>query len=170
MAAMREEFIAFCDQQYKPLLQFLMNAGASFPQAQDAAQDSFGDGWELVRSGAWAQVRNPPGWIRTVGLRRYYRYRDRASREVPVLDLADAPQPGPCPAELAEQTLTVMNLLHSLPVRERVALAFQIDGFSCRETAAYLGLTEQDVQNLRKKARKTIDKLDQINPARRRPR
>jgi RNA polymerase sigma factor (sigma-70 family) len=46
--------------------------------------------------------------------------------------------------------------LRSLPSRERTVLALRIDGFSTRETADHLGITEQQVRRLLTKARETL--------------
>jgi DNA-directed RNA polymerase specialized sigma24 family protein len=156
MAVMREEFVKFCDREHESLVRFLMNVGASLQDAQDAAQEAFIDGWRLAESGVWTEVRNPAGWIRKVGQRKYYRHRGRAGREVPVPDFADAPPPCPWPADLADEARAVLDGLRRLPPREQTALALQIDGFSCRETADYLGITEQQAADLRKKARKAF--------------
>ena len=154
MARVRDEFISFYDREHQQLVRFLMNAGASLHTAQDAMQETFLDGWSLVQSGGWDGVKNPPGWIRVVGLRKYYRMGSPAGREVCVPDFADAPPPGPCPVDLAAEARAILAVLHSLAPDERVALAFQIDGFSCRETAEYLGISEQQAADLRKKARR----------------
>jgi DNA-directed RNA polymerase specialized sigma24 family protein len=169
MAGMRGEFITFYDREHQLLIRFLMNAGASLPAAQDAMQEAFVDGWALVQSGEWDGLRNPAGWIRVVGLRKYYRLRGQAGREVFIPDFAEAPPPGPCPADLAAEALAVLAALYGLPPDERVALAFQIDGFSCRETAKHLGITEQQARDLRKKARRNYlaSNLDAISARRR---
>jgi DNA-directed RNA polymerase specialized sigma24 family protein len=168
MAEMRGEFISFYDQEHLLLVRFLMNAGASLPAAEDAMQEAFADAWALVQSGNWERVENPAGWIRVVGLRKYYRQRDRAGRELPVPDFAVAPSPAPCPADLAGEARSVLAALHSLPADERVALAFQIDGFSCRETADHLRITEQKTRDLRKKARRNLASQRDDTLARRR--
>jgi DNA-directed RNA polymerase specialized sigma24 family protein len=168
MTEMRGEFISFYDREHPLLVRFLVNAGASLPAAEDAMQEAFADAWALVRSGSWELVNNPAGWIRVVGLRKYYRQRGRAGRELPVADFAVAPAPAPCPADLAGETLAVLMALHSLPADERVALAFQIDGISCRETADHLRITEQKTRDLRKKARRNLASHLDETPARRR--
>jgi RNA polymerase sigma factor (sigma-70 family) len=165
MTAMRGAFIDFYDQQHQALVRFLMNAGASLPVAEDAMQEAFTDAWLLVQSGTWDGVRNPAGWIRVVGLRKYYHQRGRAGREVPVPNIADAPVRGPYPADLAWEAQCVLTTLHDLPADQRVALAFQIDGFSCRETAEHLGITEQEVRDLRKKARRWLTRQTDKTPA-----
>lgn len=153
---MREEFLEFCDREQKLLIRFLMNIGASLEDAQDVTQEALIDGWRLAESGGWAAVKNPAGWIRRVGQRKYYRHSTRAGREVPVPDFADAPPPALWPADLADEARAVLEGLRRLPPRERTALALQIDGFSSRETADYLGITEQEARDLRKKARKAF--------------
>jgi DNA-directed RNA polymerase specialized sigma24 family protein len=129
MTEMRGEFISFYDQEHLLLVRFLVNVGASLPAAEDAMQEAFADAWELIQSGSWEHIKNPAGWIRVVGLRKYYRQCGRTGRELPVPDFTEAPAAAPCPADLAEETLAVLAALHRLPADQRVALAFQIDGF-----------------------------------------
>jgi RNA polymerase sigma factor (sigma-70 family) len=155
-SANRSNFISFYDKEHLSLVRFIMNCGASLPAAEDAMQEAFADAWLLVQADSWKHVRNPAGWIRTVSLRKYYRQRGRAGMEVPLPHFTDTPAPGPLPTDLAVEARSVLAVLHSLDPGSRVALAFQIDGFSCRETAEHLGTTEQQVRDLRKKARKKL--------------
>jgi len=74
--------------------------------------------------------------------------------------IIDVPAPGPCPADLPGEARCVLTMLRSLPADQRVAVAFQIDGFSCRETADRLGIAEQKARDLRKKARRPPSQPD----------
>jgi DNA-directed RNA polymerase specialized sigma24 family protein len=165
MTRMRAEFIDFYDKQHHALVAFLMNSGASFHTAEDAMQETFAAAWKLVRSGEWSKVTNPPGWIRGVGLRKYY---GQIAPGVTPLDFANAPDPGERPTDVTDETLIVMEALHSLPSDQRVAIAFMMDGFTCPETASHLGITDQQVRDLRKRARKFLaGKLDETQARRR---
>jgi RNA polymerase sigma factor (sigma-70 family) len=165
MVKMSAEFVKLYDEQYRMVIGFLMNSGASFHTAEEATQDAFAEAWGRVVDGRWTGITNPPGWIRIVGLRKYY---GQLRPEMAVPDFAEAPDPGECPADLADEALLVLEALHGLPPRQRVSMAFEFDGFSCRETADYLGVTEQQVRDLRKKARKVLAARIDENQARRR--
>ena len=166
MTRMRGQFIELYDREHRGLVRFLMNSGADLQLAEDAMQEAFAAAWAKVRSGDWDDIDNPPAWIRAVGLRAYWRRRRGLDLVVP--DLSEAPSPAPSPIDLADEAQLVLTELHALPPRERIAMAFEIDGFSCKETGDHLGITEQQVRDLRKKARKALaPRLDKKQKRRR---
>jgi RNA polymerase sigma factor (sigma-70 family) len=155
-ARVRREFINLYDQEHQRLVVFLMSTGASFPAAEDAMQEAFADAWALVQSGEWETITNPPGWIRVVGLRKFYRQQGRSRTSLTLPDAVEAPTRAEPLAELAAGTNVVLQALASLLPDQRAAIAFMMDGFSCQETADYLGITNQQVRDLRKKARRKL--------------
>jgi RNA polymerase sigma factor (sigma-70 family) len=169
MAKMGAEFVKLYDEEYNRVIRFLMYVGASLHEAEDATQEAFAAAWNQVRDGRWNDIANPPGWIRSVGIRKYYRDRRAEMTEMTVPNLDEAPDPGERPTDLADDALLVLEALHGLPPRQRVTMAFEFDGFTCRETADYLGITDQQVRDLRKKARKVLAaKIDEHKARRRR--
>ena len=71
----RAEWISFYDDHYHRVVRFIMHAGASPADAQDAAQEAFTESWKLMTSNpaAWQAVDRKAGWVRTTALRRLTR-------------------------------------------------------------------------------------------------
>jgi len=162
-AQVRTVWINFYDVHYDRVVRFLMHAGASLQDAQDAAQEAFAESWRLIDAEPawWASVASKEAWFRTVALRKYRR--PPGSRIRPQLAdgaaIPEMPDPGPGPAESAEltaRTRAVLQSLHSLDEEERMVMAFFLDGFSAKQTAAALDKTEDRVSYMRQKARAAL--------------
>jgi DNA-directed RNA polymerase specialized sigma24 family protein len=154
----RSDFIDFYDREHHRVVVFLMHNGASRQAAEDAMQEAVADAWALVEAGRWAQVASPGAWIRVVALNKYRRsWGPRGALMVlPALDLGGVTGSAEDPADLADSTLFVLQELRGLPAELRAIMAFQLDGFTGPETAGLLGITAQQVRDLRKKARKIL--------------
>ncbi|MFF3555024.1 RNA polymerase sigma factor [Streptomyces tsukubensis] len=132
------------DSQYPALVRFLLLQGATWSEAQDAAQTAF---MHLCRPGL--TVAHPKAWLRTTAFRSWVR------QQVPLED-PEAPIPDrlhwntPDHAmELNAQHRQVIGLLMRLPTKQRAALAWQMDGFTTEETAREMKTTPAAVrQNL----------------------
>ena len=135
-----------------------MAYGASYHAAENAMQDAFADAWCLVKSGQWEKVEDPPAWIRTVGINKLRRPngRRRTVAEISVGAVADGPDRGDDVEELTVGTLRVTEALRSLPDDLRTIMAFTMDGFRSPEIASQLGISSQQVRDMRKKARKLL--------------
>lgn len=154
MGAMRQEFLDFFDAEYHLLVRFMMRKGASLDKAEDAAQEAFKRGWEKVQHGQWPQITNPLGWIRIVALRQY-----QPQGAVLTGQLPDTVGPGPGHAELTGQALDVVAALKLIDDENaRAVVALDMDGIPGPAIAAMLDLTEQQVRDLRKKARRMLKK------------
>jgi len=152
-------FIEFYDREYHLVVRFIMNCGAGLAAAEDAAQDAFLDAWKVMSAaGKWAAVDDPRGWIRTVALNKYRR--PPGSRNPPLTFsrpvTADAEEAQVSQADLSVSTLHVINVLRSLEPELQAVMAFDLDGFTAAESGRYLGLTDQQVRDRRKKARKIL--------------
>jgi DNA-directed RNA polymerase specialized sigma24 family protein len=152
-------FIDFYDHEYHPVVRFVMNCGASLAAAEDAAQDAFLDAWKLMSvAGKWATIGDPRGWIRTVALNKYRR--PPGVRRLPLTTsravTADAEEAQVNQVDLSVSALHVMNVLRSLEPGLRAVMAFDLDGFTAAESGRHLGLTDQQVRDRRKKARKIL--------------
>jgi RNA polymerase sigma factor (sigma-70 family) len=161
MARVREKFLDFIDGEYHRVVRFLMLAGATRQDAEDATQEAFLQAWREVTSGRWESIGNPRGWIRKVAW--YARLRPPGQKRVQPqvahgVEPPDFAEPGPGHAELTEQTQTVLDALASLPEAERIVMAFTIDRFTSTQTAMLLRLTQQKVLDLRKQARKALSR------------
>jgi RNA polymerase sigma factor (sigma-70 family) len=155
---LRARFCAFFDNQFPLVVRFVMRCGASLPEAQDAAQDAFVAAWLGLMQGTWQEVTNQEGWIRMVALRRHWRARGsgRRLRIIPVRDVPDLERPGLSTVDLTIESLDVMKALSALDPELQAVMACDMDEFTAAETGQALGLTEQQVRDRRKKARRKL--------------
>jgi len=70
--------------------------------------------------------------------------------------MADMADTGVSQADLSVGALVVMDALRSLEPELQAVMAFDLDGFTAAESGGYLGLTDQQVRDRRKKARKIL--------------
>ncbi|MEE1799691.1 MULTISPECIES: sigma-70 family RNA polymerase sigma factor [unclassified Streptomyces] len=130
---------------------FVMRHGANRHEATEAAQAAFALAWE-----SWETINRPQAWLRRVAYRQLLK--QRGQREHAQEDLPDRPG-GLCPAETAElgtQEALVLEILASLPMRQRQAFAWTYDGFSAQETAEHLGISPEAVRQNLARARKHL--------------
>ena len=160
LAEIRADWISFFDAHLHRVVRLVMSDGASLQDAQDAAQEAFIESWKRMNEDLtwWAAITGKEAWIRVVALRKYRR--PPGSRIRPQMadgaSLSDLPHPGLGPAELTVQTQTVLQALRGLDAQERAVMAFCLDGFSAPVTAAALGITDQRVRDVKKKARAAL--------------
>lgn len=152
-------FIDLYDSEYHLVLRFVMNCGASLVAAEDAVQEAFLDAWKLMSTTRnWAAVADPRAWIRVVALNKYRR--PPGPRKVPLTiphpAVADAQDAGDSQVDLSIEAMHVLDALRSLNPELQAIMAFDLDGFTAAESGRYLGLTEQQVRDRRKKARKIL--------------
>lgn len=159
-AAERENFVHFLDGEYALVIRFVMRCGAGLQEAQDATQEAFLAAWIELGRGRWAEIANLRGWIRRVALYQCRRLQGRSKKgqALPVSDLADMPQPGPDHADLTEGIIFVNEALSVLDPELRAVMAFDMDGFTASESGRLLGLTDQQIRDRRKKARRILAK------------
>jgi RNA polymerase sigma factor (sigma-70 family) len=156
----RAAWIEFYDIHYQRVVRFVMHNGACLEEAQDAAQEAFTESWAMMEShpDQWLAIGGKESWIRTVALRRYRR--PPGSRIRPHLvsgaDLPERPDRAPGPDEIAAQSQTVLRALRTLDVQARTVMAFYLDDFPTAAIADTLGLTEQKVRDVKKKARAAL--------------
>lgn len=162
LVSVRAEWISFYDDHYHRVVRFMMHTGAPLADAQDAVQEAFTESWKLMNGdpARWQAVNGKSAWIRTVALRRHQR--PTGTRQRPLTDgtgkVPDQPISGPDHAELTVQAQVVLQALHALDEEARTVMAFHLDGFSAVETAGALGITEQRVRDLKKRARVALKK------------
>jgi RNA polymerase sigma-70 factor (ECF subfamily) len=147
-----EEFSNFYRKTIRGLTGFLVNQGASLPEAADIAQDTM---MKAYRS--WTGLRTPRAWVHTVASRTYIR-RVTEVREEPVDPL---PEPTsrllrPDAAAEWEAQQEAVQWVKALPPRQRQVLAWTISEFTPTEIAEQLGMTPEAVRASLKKARRTI--------------
>jgi RNA polymerase sigma-70 factor (ECF subfamily) len=174
MMQVRAEWTDFYDAHYPRVVRFLMHNGASLTDAQDAAQDAFTESFDLMclRPDRWQAVTGKAAWIRTVALRRYQR--PPGPRKIPPItgtEIPDYPVPGPGHDELTAQAQLVLRALQTLNHEERTVIAFDLDDIPAADTAAALGIEQQRVRDIRKKARTALKKklAENATPGRTQP-
>ncbi|WP_157968629.1 RNA polymerase sigma factor [Streptomyces geranii] len=147
-----EEFSDFYRRTIRDLTGFLVNQGASLPEAADIAQDTMTKAYR-----GWTGIRTPRAWVHTVASRAYIRQATRV-REEPADPLPDPLSPLLRPNAVAEWEARhdVLRQLPALPPRQRQVLAWTISEFTPSEIAEQLGLTSDAVRASLKKARRAI--------------
>ncbi|HET9379532.1 MAG TPA: sigma-70 family RNA polymerase sigma factor [Streptomyces sp.] len=135
------------DEQYPALVRFLLYHGASWVEAQDAAQDAF---TQMCVPGV--TITHPRAWLRTVAWRSWVKQQvtlEEACEDMPEPHLSMRWQTPAHAAELGEEERRVITLLLHLPAKQRAALAWHMDGFTTEESARAMGITPAAVrQNL----------------------
>jgi RNA polymerase sigma factor (sigma-70 family) len=160
LVQVRAEWIGFYDTHYHRVVRFMIHAGASSADAQDAAQEAFTESWNLMTRDpvAWQAIDAKGAWIRTTALRRLARPPGRRRRPLTAGDgqIADRAAPGPGHDELTAQAQAVLQALRGLDREGRSVMAFELDGFTTADTAAAMSLTPQRVRDVKKKARTAL--------------
>ncbi|WP_280846345.1 sigma-70 family RNA polymerase sigma factor [Streptomyces sp. SAI-119] len=135
------------DEQYPALVRFLLLHGASWSEAQDAAQDAF---TQMCVPGV--AITHPRAWLRTVAWRSWVSQQvklEETCAELPEPQLSLRWQTPAHAAELGEEERRVISILLQLPAKQRAAMAWHLDGFTTEESARAMGTTQAAVrQNL----------------------
>ncbi|MFJ5262370.1 RNA polymerase sigma factor [Streptomyces sp. NPDC088387] len=138
---------ALHNEQYPALVRFLLLNGASWAEAQDAAQDAF---TQMCAPGL--SLTHPRAWLRRVAWRSWVRQKvkpEDACAEMPDAHTDLRWQTPAHAAELGEEERRVVSLLLQLPAKQRAAMAWHLDGFTTEESARAMGTTQVAVrQNL----------------------
>jgi RNA polymerase sigma factor (sigma-70 family) len=175
LAEIRAAWIGFYDAHYHRVVRFVMHNDASLQDAHDAAQEAFTESWAPMVShpDRWLAVTSKEAWIRMVALRRYRRppgprIRPRLAEGAGIPDL---PHPGLEPGELTIQAQMVLQALRGLAEQQRSVMAFYLDDFSTTAIADALNLTDEEVRDVKKRARAALKiALDgTMSPGRRQP-
>jgi RNA polymerase sigma factor (sigma-70 family) len=160
LVRVRADWIDFYDVHYHRLVRFMMHIGASLADAQDAAQEAFSESWKLMSRDptAWQAISGKAAWIRTTARRRYARPPGSRHRPVTIGDgrVPDQPSPGSDHAEMTAETQAVLQALQCLDSEARAVMAFSLDNFTTADTATALGITQQRVRDVKKKARAAL--------------
>jgi RNA polymerase sigma factor (sigma-70 family) len=157
--AIRGVILDLYANEYHQVMRFLMGCSASEEDAQDATQEAFLQIWIAAKTpGAWEKIQGARGWIRSVAYKLLLRPPGPRRRLLtsPMADVPDMPVPTLDPAELTAQTRWVLHTLQTLEQETRLVMAFHMDGFSSVEIARHLGVDDQKVRDLLKKARKIL--------------
>ncbi|MFD7232126.1 RNA polymerase sigma factor [Streptomyces sp. NPDC059881] len=138
--------------EYPGLVRFLLLHGASWNEAQDATQDAF---TQMCRPGT--SIRYPKAWLRKVAWRSWLR---QQVREEPCAEIPEAPtarwQTPADAAELGVEERRVVEVLLTLPAKQRAAMAWTLDGFTAQECAEAMGITPEAARQNLSRARATL--------------
>lgn len=149
-----ESFESLFRRYYPRVVQVLCLTTLDRETAADAAQEAFLQlhlDWERV-----SQYGNPAGWIYRVALNRSRDYRRRAVKTLKFRQsqAGDATDPQEV---VWEPQLSFLEALKALPERQRQAAALHyVAGFSQKETAEAMGLSEGTVKSHLFRARDTL--------------
>ncbi len=142
------------DDQYPSLVRFLLIQGASWNEAQDAAQDAF---TQMCTPGL--SIAFPKAWLRTVATRSWLRQQVKHEDNSAQLPETPATMNWRTPAhatEIQEEARQVIALLLRLPAKQRAAMAWHLDGFTTEETARAMGTTQAAVRQNLARARASL--------------
>lgn len=154
--AIREgNFADFYRDEVHRVVGFLMKLGASEQEAVESTQAAFVWAWVSRRS-----IRtNRRAWVRTVATREFYR--SMPQREITTAAVPDLPTPlsPETTVEISERTKVVHDMLMSLPLSQRIAMAWTADGFSVTEIAKATSTTPAAVRKNLQRARAAMKLL-----------
>ncbi|MEU3649391.1 sigma-70 family RNA polymerase sigma factor [Lentzea sp. NPDC034063] len=152
-------FSEFHRAELPRLIAFLTYLGYTLNDAEDAAQESL---WLLYQQ--WDSIESPSKWVRVVAARAaartaYTRKRvELAGSPGDVEELANASGLTFSDSEF-RQRHEIIELLGTLPQRQRVALAWWLDGFTTREIAEAMDMRESTVRSSIRHARNRLRNL-----------
>ncbi len=142
-----EEYRDFFRKEYRSVVRFLLLIGASWEEAEDAAQEAM-----AVAYGRWSAIEYPAQWVRKVARRCHVKsaQRDRRRPEIEA-QVARIPQTEPDEYErLIVGHEWVLEVLRGLPPRQREILAWSLDGYQPKEIGYFLSKKPETVRsNLR---------------------
>jgi RNA polymerase sigma-70 factor (ECF subfamily) len=129
------------------LLGLLRRLCGNQPDADDVFQETAVRVWKSVPSRPW--LRNPRGWLMTIGYRAFLDMQKRKLRSEELFDPPDAASRSPRElVEKAEAFDRVQAAIGTLPepVREVVVLHY-VGGLTISQTAAAMGIADGTVKS-----------------------
>lgn len=166
-SAFEERFVALFEAEFPRLFRYLDRLSGEPDLAADLAQDAF---VRLNKRGEMPE--KPEAWLITVALNLFRNVKASRSRRRRLLTLARAESiladPAPNPAHLVEAAdsgARVRAAIDRLPEREQKLLLLRAEGYSYRDMASALDLTETSIGTLLARAKRSFreayeDELD----------
>lgn len=154
------------DKEYAGLVRFLLLQGATWAEAQDAAQEAF---TSMCRPGT--RITRARAWLRTVAWRSWIKQQVRWEDSCADMHEAHLSLKWDTPAhaaELCEEARHVVRLLSGLPPKQRAAMAWHMDGFTTEESARAMGTSSAAVRQNLARARAALKAglgLGDVSPA-----
>ncbi|WP_239395344.1 RNA polymerase sigma factor [Frankia sp. CiP3] len=145
-------FSAFYRAETLALVAFLVWQGVPAADVADVAQEAMA---RLLDR--WEQVEHPRAWVRTVAGRVW----GRKVASVDEQPVGVPPEPSPLLSRPGEVDAIVgrfyvLDLLATLPSRQRQVMAWTFDGFTPTEIAAELHITPEAVRTALAKGRRAL--------------
>jgi RNA polymerase sigma-70 factor (ECF subfamily) len=154
-AAFHDRFVELFEANFRRLFGFLDRLSGEPDQAADLAQEAF---LRLYRRGSMPE--NPEAWLVTVATNLFRNTRSTRARRLRLLPAARSEvalsDPPPSPARVLEEESApgrVRRALDQLDERDRRLLLLRSEGYSYREIAIALELTESSVGTLLARAK-----------------
>jgi RNA polymerase sigma-70 factor (ECF subfamily) len=135
---MDEAFSAFFRSSFPLVLVMVRRIGATREDAEDAAEDAF---LEVYRR--WSDIEDPERYVRRCAINAYYRRLGSMRRERPSELEELVPKASVRQAESLERDL--LTAILALPPQQRTAITLKQPGYSTREIAERLGVSEATI-------------------------
>jgi RNA polymerase sigma factor (sigma-70 family) len=150
-----DDFDPFFRDQYPRLVKHLVTLGFSDEEAKDAASEAMIEAYRR-----WDVINCPGAWVRVVARRvasrSAARYRDGLRRAAALETSAGVFRESDEQALFKEDQRVVLALLAGLPARQRVVMAWYIDGYESSEIAQFLRLQPATVRSHLRHARRRL--------------
>jgi RNA polymerase sigma-70 factor (ECF subfamily) len=150
----QDDFSEFYSREIGLLVAFVRRAGYGWHQASDAAQEA------MVRAlVAWSELQQPRAWLRTVAPRIAA---NEAARNGEGIQRAvaggwlDSTHTDPETAILGYEHEQLLADLAALPERQRLVMAWALDGFDHNEISEQLEMSRATVRSNLRHARKAL--------------
>ncbi len=145
-------FNAVFHARFVPLVAFLISAGGTRQDAEDAAQSAC-----VELAATWHRVECPQPWLRTTAYRMWLKSVHRIRPDELTESISESPMRDHSD-DVAER-LALVQLLRCLPLLQRTVMAFEIDGCQPSETAKALGMPAVNVRQNLRRARQNLERL-----------
>jgi DNA-directed RNA polymerase specialized sigma24 family protein len=150
-----DEFDAFFRAEFPPLVAFLCKAGFEVEAARDVAAEAM-----LHALEAWPVAGDPRAWVRRV----VGQLLDAAGDARADWSLGGDPRDDEELAALVEKHSGLIDLLASLPGRQRMVLAWSLDGFTPAQIAEALRITPSTVRSTLRHVRERLGRQQGARP------
>lgn len=149
------DFNEFFRLDFARLVAFLRKAGFGRLEAEDAAAEAMACAYQ-----SWATLTRPRGWVRKAAYRSAVntamRNRERIERAIAGgwSDAGSRDDSGQC--AIIEEKHEVLRRLARLPERQRLVMAYHLDGFDHAEIAELLDMSAPNVRSTLRHARERL--------------
>ncbi len=155
-------FDEFFRDEFAKVVSHLRKAGFGLEPAQDAAVEAM-----ICAYQSWTTIRSPRSWVRTAAYRTALKQARRAREETPLEgDWTPSSPHDPDVVEAREEHHQIMGLLGQLPPRQRLVMAWHLDGFDHDEISEQLGMPPSTVRSNLRHARARLKETYQARAER----